>query len=159
MRERVRQDFITPCLLVAGWGRRARCRQQETCLACLGNYISTFHSTGQFPLPGDVGSCIFHPGLQLPAPLPPNRRPAAGPWPGPSRPGRAVVPAVGELVEVIFSTPLPHTGVSATSPGLASPPEGSGVKRPGRQRCWKLGSVQPTLTLCLAPCWKLGSQK
>lgn len=28
----------------------------ETCLACLGNYISTFHFACQFLLPGDVGS-------------------------------------------------------------------------------------------------------
>lgn len=90
MRERVRQDFITPCLLVAGWGCRARRRRQETCLACLGNYISTFHFTSQFPLPGDVGSCIFHPGPQLPVPLPPDQDPllALSPAPpGPSLPG------------------------------------------------------------------------
>lgn len=29
---------------------------RETCLACLSNYISTFHFACQFPLPGDVGS-------------------------------------------------------------------------------------------------------
>ena len=57
--ERVWEDFITQCLLVAGVGGGAGAEPAaggETCLACLGNYISTFHFACQFPLPGDVGS-------------------------------------------------------------------------------------------------------
>lgn len=46
-----------------------------------------------------------------------------------------------ELAKFIFSMPLSHTRVSATSPALTPLPKGSRVKRPGRQHCWKLGSV------------------
>ena len=52
--------------------------------------------------------------------------------------------------EVIFCMPCLSTGVPTTSPEPAPLPKGSGVKRPGRQHCQKLESVQPTLNTCCA---------
>lgn len=45
-----------PVPACGSWGGAEPAAGGETCLACPGNYISTFHFACQSPLPGDVGS-------------------------------------------------------------------------------------------------------
>ena len=146
MWERAREGFITQCLLVARWGGLSPPpvgRHAWPIWVITSQHfilLVSFHFLGMWAPKYFIPacSCLFLSGQ--------TAGPAADPepWLLPAQLSLASCSGLELARGHLLHAPTPHRGLYH-SPELSSLPKGFGVKRPDRQHCQKLGSVQPTL--------------